>query len=265
MRTVHETEALRPSDPVPKHHSSNPLNKVQRIRLVIKDSADGKGSSRQLLSADPATPGSPTAAPVAMTPADMEYESSHATFTRVVDEGAPYPGQGGGDWAVHLPADVAFDADELQLPPQQLYALLRGQMEWAGRDGEALRAEAELLERERRAEWVAKELVLEDMVGRAAAQADAPGRPAVEAAKRDEEAPEPRVKVEDAMDVDVEREADVVDKRKARAKGKRESDGAKKGPEKDGGPKLGDPPPFPYLRDTEMTDAVNGGEPKVDV
>jgi hypothetical protein len=264
MRTVHETEALRPSDPVPKHHSSNPLNKVQRIRLVIKDGADGKGSSRQLLSADPA-PGSPTA--VAMTPADIEYESSHATFTRVVDEAAPFSGGGGGggggDWAVHLPADVVFDADELQLPPQQLYALLRRQMEWAGRDAEGLRVEAEFLERDRRAEWVAKELVLEDMLGRAAAQ-DGPERPAGAAAdeKADEEG-EARVKLEDAMDLDVEKEGEAVDKRKGKAKSKRESGGAKKGGET--APKLGELSPFPYQKDTEMTDAVNGGEAKVDL
>lgn len=31
MRTVHETEALRPSDPVPKSHPSHPLNHPRRL------------------------------------------------------------------------------------------------------------------------------------------------------------------------------------------------------------------------------------------
>ena len=44
MRTVHETEALRPSDPVPKHHThlsaaaggtSAPASKLPRIKLKL--------------------------------------------------------------------------------------------------------------------------------------------------------------------------------------------------------------------------------------
>ena len=31
MRTVHETEALRPSDPVPKSHPNHPLNHPRRL------------------------------------------------------------------------------------------------------------------------------------------------------------------------------------------------------------------------------------------
>jgi hypothetical protein len=250
MRTVHETEALRPSDPVPKHHSSNPLNKIQRIRLVIKDGADGKGS-RQLLSTSDPTPGSPTA----LTPADVEYESSHATFTRI-DDGQPFSAGGGVDWAVHLPADVAFDADELELPPKQLYALLRRQIEWAGRDGDALRAQTERLEAERRAEWVAKELVLEDMIDRATAPPEVLEQPAAVAAARKLDEDEARIKQEDgAMELDVELDFGLKDKRrgKDKTKGKRDSDGPR---EENGGP------PFPYLKDTEMLDAVNGGEAK---
>jgi hypothetical protein len=248
MRTVHETEALRPSDPVPKHHSSNPLNKIQRIRLVIKDGADGKGS-RQLLSTSDPTPGSPTA----LTPADIEYESSHATFTRVVDEAPPFSSGGG---------DVAFDADELELPPAQLYALLRRQIEWAGCDAEALRAETEGLEVERRAEWVAKELVLGDMIDRATAQPQVSEQPAVAASKELDEG-EARIKQEyGAMDLDVEPDW-LKDKRrgKDKARGKGDRDGAKPR-EEDGGQKLGALPPFPYLKDTEMLDAVNVGEAK---
>lgn len=36
MRTVHETEALRPSDPVPKSMQSGPATKSGRLKIIIK-------------------------------------------------------------------------------------------------------------------------------------------------------------------------------------------------------------------------------------
>ena len=36
MRTVHETEALRPSDPVPKSMQSGPTGRTGKLKIIIK-------------------------------------------------------------------------------------------------------------------------------------------------------------------------------------------------------------------------------------
>ncbi|KAJ4296616.1 hypothetical protein N0V90_006663 [Kalmusia sp. IMI 367209] len=151
MRTVHETEALRPSDPVPKHHSSNPSNKFQRIKLVLseeKRSAE-KGS----------TPGSPLSHPPnsATLPPSSENEYTHNNIIYIQDPVSSAT-------MVQFPPDVSFTPHELSLPADQLFRLLRRQLLWANQDGEKLRAEAETLEKQRKHEWAAKELLVENVL-----------------------------------------------------------------------------------------------------
>lgn len=151
MRTVHETEALRPSDPVPKHHSSNPSNKFQRIKLVLseekrsaeKGSTPGSPSSHQ--------PNSATVAPAA------ENDHSHDNIIYIQD---PITNA----TMVQFPSDVAFTPAELSLPADKLFRRLRRQLLWATQDGEALRTEAETLEKQRKEEWAAKELLVENIM-----------------------------------------------------------------------------------------------------
>src|SRR4051794_20236007 len=109
MRTVHETEALRPSDPVPKHHSSNPSNKFQRLRLVLNQSrTQEKGST-------PASPSShpPNSATVPGNP-DMEY--AHNNIMYMQDLASP-----NAPTMVQFPPDLNFTDQELSLPAPELF------------------------------------------------------------------------------------------------------------------------------------------------
>ncbi|KAF2745450.1 hypothetical protein M011DRAFT_427105 [Sporormia fimetaria CBS 119925] len=150
MRTVHETEALRPSDPVPKHHSSNPSNKFQRLRLVLYDDRHkSKGST-------PASPSSHApASTTAPTAVDAEYAQNNGVY--VHNPNAP-----GTPDMVEFPPDVQFTPEELALPAPALFRLLCRQLNWATQEGEALKAKAKELEALRKEEWVEKELLFEN-------------------------------------------------------------------------------------------------------
>lgn len=160
MRTVHETEALRPSDPVPKHHSSNPTNNKQRLKLVLSNEA------KKLPPHDKAsTPGSPSShshppnsatIPPATT---SETDYAHNNVIYLQDLASP-----SASTLVQFPPDIEFTPDELRKPANELFHLLRKQLQWATKEGEQLRAEAEELERQRREEWQAKELLFENFM-----------------------------------------------------------------------------------------------------
>ncbi|KAF2093022.1 hypothetical protein NA57DRAFT_49166 [Rhizodiscina lignyota] len=147
MRTVHETEALRPSDPVPKHHSSNPQNKFQRLRLTVKAPNGGAGS-------DKSTPASPSATSTTQHyPPTSDYDNSNVIFV---------PDAHGDSYTRQFPPDIRWTEREAAMSPKDLLHLLQRQLEWASQDAEELKAEVERLEAQRKEEWMAKELVLEN-------------------------------------------------------------------------------------------------------
>lgn len=149
MRTVHETEALRPSDPVPKHHSSNPSNKFQRIKLVLsEEKRSGEKAS---------TPASPSSHVPAALPAATESDPANDNIKYIQN---PIT----NETEVEFPPDVQFTDSERLLPADQLFRLLRRQLHWATQDGEKLRAEADVLEKQRKKEWAAKELLVENIM-----------------------------------------------------------------------------------------------------
>lgn len=169
MRTVHETEALRPSDPVPKHHSSNPQNKAQRLRLTLKGLAPANGTNgsvaegsapgsiKEPLSAvksNASNPNSPGLGPNGPSQADIEYEHNNVVYEQ----------DGNGEWIRHFPSDIQFSAHEIRLGPEALHAVLRAQVMWAQEEGDALRVEVEGLEGEREREWVRKEMLVENVM-----------------------------------------------------------------------------------------------------
>jgi hypothetical protein len=155
MRTVHETEALRPSDPVPKHHSSNPSNNKQRIRLILNanDKKPEKGST-------PGSPAShshpPASAPI---PPASDVDYSHNNVIYLQDLATP-----NAPTMVQFPPDITFTDRELALPAPELFQLLRRQLQWAQQESEQLRAEADVLEKQRKDEWEAKELLMENVM-----------------------------------------------------------------------------------------------------
>ncbi|KAF2085186.1 hypothetical protein K490DRAFT_75418 [Saccharata proteae CBS 121410] len=152
MRTVHETEALRPSDPVPKHHSSNPSNKAQRLRLVFKKTPGANGTDK-------------SATPVPMSPQhddnkpliDDSYENHNVIYIASSDGAHTTP-------LKEFPADIQFSPQELAMPAPALMRLLKRQVDWATEEAEEIKAELEALERSRKDEWAAKELALENLM-----------------------------------------------------------------------------------------------------
>lgn len=63
-----------------------------------------------------------------------------------------------------LPPEMAFDVHERALDRRQLFRLLRRQIHWAELDGKDINAHALTLEEDRRKEWLAKELVFENVL-----------------------------------------------------------------------------------------------------
>ena len=164
MRTVHETEALRPSDPVPKHHSSFPANKLQRVRLVFNSSATKSGKASPLLASS-----------------TLDTEMTHNANTEDdsllslgVDDIKQFgqeslAGNNNGDYALHnrrlsYPSDMLLTASEVNLPPDQLFRVLQLQKAWSDMETAKLKREMAELEAKCQEEWVAKELVLENVM-----------------------------------------------------------------------------------------------------
>jgi hypothetical protein len=156
MRTVHETEALRPSDPVPKHHSSNPSNNKQRIRLILN--ANDKKPEKGSTPGSPASHSHPPAVSAAIPPAsDVDYSHNNVIYLQdIASPNAPT--------MVQFPPDITFTDRELSLPAPELFQLLRRQLQWAQQESEQLRAEADVLEKQRKDEWEAKELIMENVM-----------------------------------------------------------------------------------------------------
>jgi len=123
MRTVHETEALRPSDPIPKSHLGG-NGKPKQLKIIIK------------------TP------------------QSHSTVGGR-DDGDPADDDGAGSdsdkerYTVLNPKD--FTEKELLYPLKELYARCRIQVKLAERESDRLLEEIQELEKQYKEEWLAKE------------------------------------------------------------------------------------------------------------
>ncbi|MCJ1273795.1 hypothetical protein MMC21_001588 [Puttea exsequens] len=135
MRTVHETEALRPSDPVPKNYSSIPP-KPQRLKLILNSKPREESQDNGDIEMDD------DATIYANTEREVEYQAQPFEY----------------------PADVQFTDEELSMPPDQLFRLLRRQLHWAQEDGADLKEEVRQLEEKKRADWMQKELVLANLM-----------------------------------------------------------------------------------------------------
>jgi hypothetical protein len=158
MRTVHETEALRPSDPVPKTQlpgsTATPTTKIQRIKLKL--TAQPKEESE--------------------TPSIQINGGGEAAGTLVVDHHHHHPGAVAAAEAeeeedldeIPLPefgSELGFDEHELSLRPKELYRLLRRQIHWAEVEMAKLRREwEENIEPQRFEAWRAKEAIFDDVI-----------------------------------------------------------------------------------------------------
>ena len=148
MRTVHETEALRPSDPVPKNYSSIPP-KPQRLKLILNAKPRSQGEAND------------------ETENDDDATAYHSDNDLEPSLTAPFT----------YPPDVQFTEEELALPPDQLFRLLRRQVHWTEEDGVALKEEVAALEAKRKKEWLEKELILANVMEAELANAHDRGEP----------------------------------------------------------------------------------------
>ncbi|KAG0134118.1 hypothetical protein HOY82DRAFT_577509 [Tuber indicum] len=121
MRTVHETEALRPSDPIPKSHPNHPQNIHQPNAAATSHSTAS-------------SPSSPT--------------SSTKNASK----------NGASKWYT---SEDGFDPDEEAMPPRELMRLLKKKLAWSEQEQEELKRKLEELEKKRREGWIKKEMLLD--------------------------------------------------------------------------------------------------------
>lgn len=123
MRTVHETEALRPSDPVPKSLQGGSGSKASRLKIIIK--TPQSHAAGQDDSADDGTDG-------------QDSEKEH--FTPLSPE--------------------LFTEEELSYSLQELHRRCRIKVKLAERENERLMAEIKEAEEAYWNEWLEKESLL---------------------------------------------------------------------------------------------------------
>ena len=126
MRTVHETEALRPSDPVPKSMQSQG-SKGKQLKIILK--------TQQSHSANNDSNGDG---------ADGNDEISAELFTQ-------------------LTTQQGFSNKELALDIVSLLKLCIANVKWATKEGESLRKECEELEQVYKESWLEKEVLLDQV------------------------------------------------------------------------------------------------------
>jgi hypothetical protein len=134
MRTVHETEALRPSDPVPKSmqaaglQGSGGATKSKNLKIIIK------------------TP-----------------QSHAAGHDDAVDDGSAAE-DSSAEMLTPFTEDQGFAPEELTMPLPRLMKLCKLQAKWAEEEGEQLRSECKQWEELYKREWLEKEVLLDQVV-----------------------------------------------------------------------------------------------------
>ncbi|KAL0781599.1 hypothetical protein CaCOL14_002934 [Colletotrichum acutatum] len=127
MRTVHETEALRPSDPVPKSMQAGPTGKG-KLKIIIK------------------TP-----------------QSHAAGHDDAIDDGAD-DDELSADLFTPLTEDQGFTREELKIPLERLYKLCRFQVKWAQEESVKLAEEVKYWEKQYKDLWREKEVLFSQVV-----------------------------------------------------------------------------------------------------
>jgi len=134
MRTVHETEALRPSDPVPKSMQAAGLqgaggtSKSKNLKIIIK------------------TP-----------------QSHAAGHDDAVDDGSAAE-DSSAEMLTPFTEDQGFTPEELTMSLPRLMKLCKLQAKWAEEEGEQLRSECKQWEQLYKKEWLEKEVLLDQVV-----------------------------------------------------------------------------------------------------
>jgi len=131
MRTVHETEALRPSDPVPKsmQHSNSSTSKGKPFKIILKTPSSHLGGDLD----------------------DSGVETDGG------DDAV------GADFFTPMTEQQGFSQKELGMDLESLWKLCVANVKWGTADGESLRKQCKDLEEEYRKEWLEKEVILDQV------------------------------------------------------------------------------------------------------
>lgn len=141
MRTVHETEALRPSDPVPRGHGAPTTTSTGTTTTTTTTTGTTKPGKLKII---------------------IKTPQSHGGGDDMSDES----GANGHDHEAYftpMPADL-FSAGELAGPVEKLYRKCYWEAKWAGEVGEALRKESAEWEAVYYREWREKESLVAQAV-----------------------------------------------------------------------------------------------------
>lgn len=124
MRTVHETEALRPSDPIPK--SMQPAKTSRRLKLKVPQS---------------------------------QLEEPQTEEPNGVTNG-----ESTSEWTTEYPPDLGFTPEEEAKTSEDLWRYLRRQLAWVEQESEFLKRQCEEMEQVRQKEWSEKEVLLNQVI-----------------------------------------------------------------------------------------------------
>ncbi|KAG5957131.1 hypothetical protein E4U56_006114 [Claviceps arundinis] len=127
MRTVHETEALRPSDPVPKSMQAGPTGKSNKLKIIIKTPQSHGGGGDE-------------------------------------EPGEVLNGDSGmSDFFTPLTGEL-FSAEELSFSVDKLYRKCYWESRWAVQVGDALKKECRNWQEVCHNEWLEKEVLLSQVI-----------------------------------------------------------------------------------------------------
>lgn len=146
MRSVHETDTMRPSDSKSANAGSlgsvvgTPVAKLQRIRLKLSQPKEP--------ATEPEHPHESILSTATTTTTTLPSEAADTDETSIPEFGP----------------ELGFDDHELSMHPRDLYRLLRRQIFWAEKDATQLRAEWDELRPKREQAWLEKEAIFDDVI-----------------------------------------------------------------------------------------------------
>ncbi|CAI7610840.1 unnamed protein product [Penicillium glandicola] len=146
MRSVHETDTMRPIDSISKVHgppgstTGTPASKLQRIRLKLTQPREPGTESEPHTEAITIVPN-----PIITTTTTDAHDPDETSMPEFGPE-------------------LDFDESELALAPRDLYRLLRRQIAWAGKEATQLQSEWEEIRPQRERAWREKEAIFDDLI-----------------------------------------------------------------------------------------------------
>lgn len=172
MRTVHDNESLRTAEHYAGAkaklgaglHTGTPTSGQSPAPGALASSssaADGKDDTQP---AAPAKPPAKINLKLLLAGKDKSSTSSTPSADAIPEPQSPVSPSRRDEAFGAFPSTLAFTAPELALNRKELFRLLRRQIKWAEEDAATLVKDVEEAERQRKKEWMAKELVLENLI-----------------------------------------------------------------------------------------------------